>query len=128
MFSKVTNCTKCYMIRAVIRERPFAFYGVGAGGWKTFSGLDIFSLATWSCHFICIYYNTYNRIYPVLDISFGQNSVLEFISITAVAGQRSSPDLCFATKFIKSIKFQTNIFKHAKYQLDPSTCSRDIDF
>ena len=63
--------------------------------------------------------------------------------IRAVAGQRSSPcalplnlsksmthdrDLKVAQVCRKSIKFQTNIYKHAKYQLDPSTCSRDIDF
>ena len=37
-------------------------------------------------------------------------------------------DLKVAQVGRKSIKFQTNIYKHAKYQLDPSTCSRDIDF
>ena len=36
-------------------------------------------------------------------------------------------DLKVAQVGRKSIKFQTNIYKHAKYQLDPSTCSRDID-
>ena len=52
--------------------------------------------------------------------------------IRAVAGQRSSPDLSksmihdldlkVAQVGRKSIKFQTNIYKHA------STCSKDIDF
>ena len=53
--------------------------------------------------------------------------------IRAVAGHLSKSmthdfDLKVAQVGRKSIKFQTHIYKHAKYQLDPSTYSRDIDF
>ena len=38
----------------------------------------------------------------MLDLTFFQMYLSADLTIRAVAGQRSSPDLCFVTKFIKS--------------------------
>ena len=58
LFFDLALCQNCNLVR----ERPFDFYqcvcvgggGGGGGAGRCFRAWIYFSLATWSCHFICI--------------------------------------------------------------------------
>ena len=43
-----------YHLKYTLGSNHLMFRGEGGGDWKMFSGLDIFSLATGPCLFICI--------------------------------------------------------------------------
>ena len=75
----------------------------------------------------CTMRKPYFRLYKIRAIS-GQRSSLCALPLNLTKSMTHDLDLKVAQVGRKSIKFQTNIYKHAKYQLDPSTCSRDIDF